>query len=50
MIDAVLPHMRVASLADWAGDPGEAFYAAFKHALTGYTEALREDRSRSDGW
>lgn len=50
MIDAVLPGMRerragriinVGSLSAWVGEPGEAFYAASKKALSGYTEALR---------
>jgi NAD(P)-dependent dehydrogenase (short-subunit alcohol dehydrogenase family) len=52
MINAVLPHMRarqgghiinVGSLAAWVGEPGEAFYSASKHALAGYTEALRHE-------
>jgi NAD(P)-dependent dehydrogenase (short-subunit alcohol dehydrogenase family) len=52
MIKAVLPRMRsqrqgriinVGSLAAWVGEPGEAFYAASKHALAGYTEALRHE-------
>jgi NAD(P)-dependent dehydrogenase (short-subunit alcohol dehydrogenase family) len=47
---AVLPHMRargrgriitVGSAAAWIGEPGEAFYAASKHALAAYTEGLR---------
>ena len=50
MIDAVLPGMRerragriinVGSLSAWVGEPGEAFYAESKKALSGYTEALR---------
>ena len=52
MIDAVLPHMRAArygriinigSVAAWVSEPGEAFYAASKRALAGYTEALRHE-------
>ena len=52
MIDAVLPHMRerrrgriinIGSAAAWVGEPGEAFYAASKRALAGYTEALRHE-------
>jgi len=48
----VLPHMRVrrqgriinvGSAAAWVGEPGEAFYAASKHALAGYTEARRHE-------
>lgn len=50
LTNAVLPHMRarrngriinVGSAAAWVGEPGEAFYSASKHALAGYTEALR---------
>lgn len=50
--NAVLPHMRargqgriinVGSAAAWVGEPGEAFYAASKQALAGYTEALRHE-------
>lgn len=50
--NAVLPGMRarrqgriinVGSLAAWVGEPGEAFYSASKHALAGYTEALRHE-------
>ncbi len=50
MTDAVLPGMRkrragriinVGSLSSWVGEPGEAFYAASKKALSSYTEALR---------
>lgn len=52
MTNAVLPHMRarrqgrvinIGSAAAWVGEPGEAFYAASKHALAGYTEALRHE-------
>jgi NAD(P)-dependent dehydrogenase (short-subunit alcohol dehydrogenase family) len=52
MINAVLPGMRerrqgriinVGSAASWVGEPGEAFYSASKHALAGYTEALRHE-------
>ena len=52
MINAVLPGMRarrqgriinIGSLAGWVGEPGEAFYAASKQALAGYTEALRHE-------
>lgn len=52
MTDAVLPGMRkrragriinVGSLAAWVGEPGVAFYAASKKALSGYTEALRHE-------
>lgn len=52
LANAVLPHMRagrrgriinVGSAAAWIGEPGEAFYAASKHALAGYTEALRHE-------
>lgn len=52
MTDAVLPGMRkrragriinVGSLSAWVGEPGEAFYAASKKALFGYTEALRHE-------
>jgi NAD(P)-dependent dehydrogenase (short-subunit alcohol dehydrogenase family) len=52
MTDAVLPGMRsrrqgriinIGSLAAWVGEPGEAFYSASKHALAGYTEALRHE-------
>ncbi len=52
MIDAVLPDMHrrrrgriinVGSLAAWVGEPGEAFYSASKHALAGYSEALRHE-------
>jgi NAD(P)-dependent dehydrogenase (short-subunit alcohol dehydrogenase family) len=52
VIDAVLPYMRsarrgriinIGSLAAWVGEPGEAFYAASKRALAGYTEALRHE-------
>jgi NAD(P)-dependent dehydrogenase (short-subunit alcohol dehydrogenase family) len=52
MTNAVLPGMRkgrqgriinVGSLAAWVGEPGEAFYAASKRALAGYTEALRHE-------
>ncbi|MGN6541466.1 MAG: SDR family NAD(P)-dependent oxidoreductase [Ginsengibacter sp.] len=50
--NAVLPIMRnrkkgriinIGSLAAWIGEPGEAFYSASKHALAGYTEALRHE-------
>lgn len=50
--DAVLPTMRrrrqgriinVGSLAGWVAPPGESFYAASKHALAGYSEALRQE-------
>jgi NAD(P)-dependent dehydrogenase (short-subunit alcohol dehydrogenase family) len=50
--NAVLPGMRargqgriinIGSLAAWVGEPGEAFYSASKHALAGYTEALRHE-------
>jgi NAD(P)-dependent dehydrogenase (short-subunit alcohol dehydrogenase family) len=50
--NAVLPHMRarrqgriinVGSAAAWVGEPGEAFYAASKQALAGYSEALRHE-------
>lgn len=50
MTNAVLPQMRerrrgriinIGSAAAWVGEPGEAFYAASKRALAGYTEALR---------
>lgn len=50
--NAVLPGMReqrqgriinVGSLARWVAEPGEAFYSASKHALAGYTEALRHE-------
>lgn len=42
------PHRRgriinVGSAAAWVGEPGEAFYAASKRALAGYTEALRHE-------
>jgi NAD(P)-dependent dehydrogenase (short-subunit alcohol dehydrogenase family) len=49
---AVLPQMRerrrgriinMGSAAAWVGEPGEAFYSASKHALAGYTEALRHE-------
>jgi NAD(P)-dependent dehydrogenase (short-subunit alcohol dehydrogenase family) len=52
LTNAVLPHMRarrrgriinVGSAAAWVGEPGEAFYASSKHALAGYTEALRHE-------
>jgi NAD(P)-dependent dehydrogenase (short-subunit alcohol dehydrogenase family) len=52
VIDAVLPEMRargsgriinVGSAAAWVGEPGEAFYAASKRGLAGYTEALRHE-------
>ena len=52
MANAVLPGMRqrkrgriinVGSLAAWVGEPGEAFYSASKHALAGYSEALRHE-------
>jgi NAD(P)-dependent dehydrogenase (short-subunit alcohol dehydrogenase family) len=52
MTDAVLPGMRkrrvgqiinVGSLSAYVGEPGEAFYAASKKALFGYTEALRHE-------
>jgi NAD(P)-dependent dehydrogenase (short-subunit alcohol dehydrogenase family) len=52
MTNAVLPHMRsrrqgriinVGSLAAWVGEPGDSFYCATKHALAGYTEALRHE-------
>jgi len=52
MTNAVLPGMRqkrqgriinVGSAAAWFGEPGEAFYSASKHALAGYTEALRQE-------
>lgn len=52
MTDAALPGMRkreagriinVGSLSAWVGEPGEAFYAASKKALFGYTEALRHE-------
>ncbi|MEJ2600802.1 MAG: SDR family NAD(P)-dependent oxidoreductase [Anaerolineales bacterium] len=52
LTNAVLPGMRrrrhgriinVGSLAAWVGEPGEAFYSASKHALAGYTEALRQE-------
>lgn len=52
MTGAVLPGMRkrkagriinVGSLSAWVGEPGEAFYAASKKALSGYTEALRHE-------
>ncbi len=52
MTNAVLPYMRarrqgriinVGSLAAWVGEPGETFYSASKHALAGYTEALRHE-------
>ncbi|GET23968.1 SDR family NAD(P)-dependent oxidoreductase [Prolixibacter sp. NT017] len=50
--NAILPFMRkhrngriinIGSLAAWVGEPGEAFYSASKHALSGYTEALRHE-------
>ncbi len=50
MTQAVLPTMRaqrsgqiinISSLAGLLGVPGQAFYAASKHALEGYTESLR---------
>jgi NAD(P)-dependent dehydrogenase (short-subunit alcohol dehydrogenase family) len=50
--DAMLPGMRerrqgrvinVGSAAAWVGEPGEGFYSASKHALAGYTEALRHE-------
>lgn len=49
MIEAVLPGMRergrgriinISSVAGFVGTPGMGFYAASKHALEGYTEAL----------
>ena len=52
MVNAVLPGMRerrrgriinVGSAAAWIGEPGEAFYSASKHALAGYSEALRHE-------
>ncbi len=52
LTNAVLPHMRarrqgriinVGSAAAWVGEPGEAFYAASKQALAGYSEALRHE-------
>lgn len=52
MTNALLPGMRgrrqgriinVGSLAAWVGEPGEAFYAASKSALEGYSEALRHE-------
>ncbi|HET6582212.1 MAG TPA: SDR family NAD(P)-dependent oxidoreductase [Nannocystaceae bacterium] len=52
MTNALLPAMRarargriinIGSLAAWVGEPGEAFYSASKHALAGYTEALRHE-------
>ncbi|MEQ4303548.1 SDR family NAD(P)-dependent oxidoreductase [Plantactinospora sp. B6F1] len=52
MTNAVLPQMRVrrhgrivnvGSAAAWVGEPGEAFYAASKQSLAGYTEALRHE-------
>jgi NAD(P)-dependent dehydrogenase (short-subunit alcohol dehydrogenase family) len=52
MVNAVLPLMRarrhghivnIGSAAAWVGEPGEAFYAASKRALAGYTEALRHE-------
>lgn len=52
MTNAVLPAMRkrragriinVGSLSAWVGEPGEAFYAASKKALSGYTEVLRHE-------
>ena len=52
MVNAVLPGMRerkrgriinVGSLAEWVGEPGEAFYSASKRALAGYSEALRHE-------
>jgi NAD(P)-dependent dehydrogenase (short-subunit alcohol dehydrogenase family) len=52
MTNAVLPGVRhrrqgriinVGSMAAWVGEPGEAFYSASKHALAGYTEALRQE-------
>ncbi len=35
--------INVGSLSAWVGEPGEAFYSASKHALAGYTEALRHE-------
>lgn len=52
MINVVLPGMRarrqghiinVGSAAAWIGEPGEGFYSATKHALAGYSEALRHE-------
>jgi len=52
LTNAVLPWMReqgsglivnVSSLAGLVGTPGQGFYAASKHALEGYTEALRAE-------
>lgn len=52
MTNAVLPGMRsrregriinVGSLAAWVGELGEAFYSASKHALAGYSKALRHE-------
>jgi NAD(P)-dependent dehydrogenase (short-subunit alcohol dehydrogenase family) len=52
MTNVVLPGMRrhrqgriinIGSMAAWIGEPGEAFYSASKHALAGYTEALRQE-------
>lgn len=50
MTNAVLPSMRarrrgriinIGSLAGLVGVPGQAFYAASKHAIEGYSESLR---------
>lgn len=52
LASAVLPHMRsrgqgriinIGSAAAWVGEPGEAYYAASKSALAGFSEALRHE-------
>jgi NAD(P)-dependent dehydrogenase (short-subunit alcohol dehydrogenase family) len=52
MVNAVLPVMRrqsggkiinISSLGGIIGTPGEGFYSASKHALEGYTTALRQE-------
>lgn len=49
IMNGILPYMRkqkkgkiinIGSMASWIGEPGESFYAASKHALSGYTESI----------
>lgn len=52
MINGILPFMRnqkegkiinIGSLASWIGEPGESYYSASKHALSGYTESIHHE-------
>lgn len=57
MINGILPYMRkrkegkiinIGSMASWIGEPGESFYSASKHALSGYTESIHHELKQLD--